>query len=112
MCGKDKERVNRLFLHCEVAVTVWCNFIGRCGLAWCCLKNIVEAADSWHGGCFVSCGRILWRMIPFAILWSVWKERNDRIFRDYSSTTTEVISKVSLRIAKWALRRKEFSMLS
>ena len=37
---------------------------------------------------------------------------NDRIFRGSSSATTKVIFKVSLRIAKWALSKKEFSIFS
>ena len=67
MCGKENETVNHLFLHCEVAVQVWNDFIRRCGIAWCCPKNIAEAANAWRGGCFIGCGRLLWRMIPFAI---------------------------------------------
>ena len=60
------------------------------------------------GGCFVGCSRAFWRITPFAILWSIWKERNNRIFRGLSLTSAELISKITLAIAKWALDRKEF----
>ena len=56
MCGKENETINHLFLHCEVAVQVWNDFIRRCGIAWCCPKNIAEAANAWRGGCFIGCG--------------------------------------------------------
>ena len=49
---------------------------------------------------------------PFAILWSIWKERNDRIFRSSSFSTVGLTSEVAFGIAKWALIRKEFSKLT
>lgn len=52
---------------------------------------------------------LLWRIIPFSVLWSIWRERNEKTFRDSSLSTKNLISMVSLRIAKWALVRKEFS---
>lgn len=59
--------MNHLFLHCEVAVGVWGVFIRRCGVAWCSLKNIAKVTDSWRGVCFHGCGRVLWKIIPFAM---------------------------------------------
>lgn len=68
MYHKELEPVNHLLLHCEITAGVWGHFIGRCGVDWCCPEKIVEAAESWLGGCFVACGCTLWRIIPFAIL--------------------------------------------
>ena len=109
LCDKEEESVDHLFLQCEAAFRVWSNFIGKCDFSWCCLKSIVDVAESWLGGCFVGCGQILWSMILFSFLWSIWKERNDRIFRGYSLSTIDLISKITFRIAKWALVRKKFS---
>lgn len=40
MYGKE-ESVNHIFLHCEVAVSIWSNVIGKCGIALCCPKSII-----------------------------------------------------------------------
>ena len=48
-------------------------------------------------------------MIPFAIFWSIWNERNERIFRGSSSSVIDLIDNVAFRIAKWASIRKEFT---
>lgn len=50
MYDKEEKSVNYLFFHCEVAIKVWSNFIGRCNIVWCCLKNITDAVASWHVG--------------------------------------------------------------
>ena len=41
-------------------------------------------------------------------MWSIWRNRNDRIFRGSSSLSHELISRVALKITKWALVRKEY----
>lgn len=46
---------------------------------------------------------LLWRIVPFAILWPVWKEWNNKIFRDESMSKEDLLSMITLRIAKWAL---------
>lgn len=42
-------------------------------------------------GCFVGCRRILWRVTPFSVLWSILKEMNDRIFRGSSSSSSDQV---------------------
>lgn len=52
---------------------------------------------------------VQWKIIPFSILWSIWKERNDRIFSRKKPSWESHISGVATRIAKWAGIRKECS---
>lgn len=59
-------------------------------------------------GPFHRCGLFLWRMVPSAILWSIWMERYNRIFR---ASLEAVLSIVTLRTAKRILARKEFPTL-
>ena len=54
-------------------------------------------------------GRVLWRIIPLSIIWSIWKKRNDRIFLGKESSREELLALVQLRIANWACARKEFA---
>lgn len=52
------------------------------------LERLVEA---WSLSPFFGCGMVLWRMISFSILWSVWKERNHRIFREGQMVVEDVV---------------------
>lgn len=47
-----------------------------------------------------------WRCISFALMQSVWKEQNDRIFRGTFSDGCSSFGG-GLRLAKWLLARKE-----
>ena len=64
--------------------------------------------EAWKGSSLVGNGRLLWRIIPFSILWSIWQEINDRIFNRKESSWEVLLASVTLRIAKWACVRKEF----
>eukprot|EP00268_Persea_americana_P005513 TRINITY_DN11855_c2_g1_i2.p1 TRINITY_DN11855_c2_g1~~TRINITY_DN11855_c2_g1_i2.p1 ORF type:complete len:137 (+),score=14.92 TRINITY_DN11855_c2_g1_i2:111-521(+) len=62
-----------------------------------------------HGGAvpFSKCGLILWRIIPFFMLWSIWKEGNERIFSRKESSWEGSLTAVLLRIAELASVRNE-----
>lgn len=60
---------------------------------------------------FIVCGEVLWMLVLFSILWSVQKERNDKIFRGVSLSVDDILHVVTLRMAKWASLRNEFDSL-
>ena len=35
LCGKERETINHLFLHCEFSSFLWCHVICRSGVQWC-----------------------------------------------------------------------------
>lgn len=53
-------------------------------------------------GAFQSCDISMWRCI-FTIPWSIWKKRNDRIFKGISSLVDAFISAMVQRKATWFL---------
>ena len=81
VCGKGMETVDHLFIHCEFSHTLWCRFLLRCSVLWCSPGTLVGMIEAWRCSSFHGCGLVLWRLIPFAMLWSIWKERNERVFR-------------------------------
>lgn len=57
---------------------------------------------------YLSSGAILWQIIPFSIVWLVWKERNDRISWGGLADIDNHFRSVLLGVAKWASLRREF----
>lgn len=65
---------------------------------------------SWLAGMFIAwketplvgCGKLMWKINPFSIPWSIWKERNNKMFSRIELTWESLVLVVALRILKWA----------
>lgn len=60
---------------------------------------------------FLWCRVTLWRLIPYAVLRSVWLERNARIFKQASMSREEVAELVLAHITKRASSREDFGSI-
>lgn len=50
----------------------------------------------------------LWKMVPAAVCWTIWLERNNRVFKDHSEPTLQVYRKAKDLILFWARRCKGY----
>jgi len=80
MCHEEEESVNHLFIHCGCVSGLWHLSFSLLGVNWVQPHTIKDVLTTrrrtmkrgWLLG--------IWKMIPLAIWWSTWKERNQRIF--------------------------------
>ena len=80
LCRREMKSIDHLFIHCDVGSSIWIYFLKEFGVYWCFLGSLAILFEAWKRSPLVGNGRILCRIIPFSILLSIWKERNDRIF--------------------------------
>lgn len=80
----------------------------RCGVLWCFPSSLGGMFEAWYFPPFYGDGKVLWRIIPGAILWSTWKERNDRVFRRSLSPMEDILVLVEMQIIKWISSRSDF----
>ena len=111
LCGREDETINHLFLHCDFAAFIWKHFLKVRGISWCLPSSLVDMVEAWQLGPFTGCGLLMSKCSSFAIIWSIWKERNDRIFKASQTAVEDIVPLVTLRLSKWLLCKKEFSNL-
>ena len=54
----------------------------------------------------------LWSLVVFAVLWTLWRERNHRIFEDREDSLANIMDSVHYLVALWASLHKDLSQFS
>ncbi|XP_057432300.1 uncharacterized protein LOC130725057 [Lotus japonicus] len=100
LCSQAPETVDHLFLHCLLSWNMWSDILKREGVAWVPPNSLVDLAKQWDFLC-VNSDPILWKLIPYSLVWSLWVGRNDLVFRDKVFNREEVWDMHVMRIGWW-----------
>jgi hypothetical protein len=107
MCGVGAETEHHLFLACPFAWKIWmlvCSWFGvvevilgsLCSFLECFLKSISRGKKSRQG--------IL--LVWHAVLWSLWRVRNEKIFQQKGNNVGEVLERIKRISWDWLLAKK------
>lgn len=114
LCRKDGESGNQIFLHCSYSSKVWIYFLRA--LSWnLVMPDSVEGLfHIWEGGGVVkgAKGKIFIHALLQGILWGLWKERNNRIFKDKERSVWRVIDSIIYEVASWVSVKDKFKFYS
>jgi len=99
MNGKS---VDRLLLHCEVAHALWNAIFSRFSLSWVMLLRVVDLFACWWMSSR-SRSVIVWKMVPYYLFWCLWRERNNRQFKDKERTIEELIFFFFYSLCSWTV---------
>lgn len=101
MCQRNAESHSHLFLHCTVAASLWNMFLSLFGLRWVMPQNFREACESWNLWKVNSSFRKIWKMIPAAISWTIFNERNRRCFDGISTAVKSLKAFCLVHLFSW-----------
>ena len=100
-CGENEETQQHLLYACPLASLLWEKVSFRCQRNCKPDTDIRGAIRDWHQHPFKS-GILnhLWRIIPGLLLWTIWKERNKRIFKDQRTSIDIIWSNFCLNLTE------------
>ena len=82
LCKEKEETSDHLILFCKKATMLWSLIFSFFGVQWVLHSSIKRNLLSRHGA-FVSKQREkAWRVAPLCLIWTLWKERNERVVND------------------------------
>ncbi len=81
MCKNNWETGDHLLLHCELATELWGFVFKTFGIFWVILGSVVDLLVGWYNW-FGKHSSETWNLVPLCLMWSLWQERNRRIFED------------------------------
>ncbi|KAF5206916.1 hypothetical protein FRX31_003493 [Thalictrum thalictroides] len=110
MCGLINEGSTHLFLHCPVALKAWNITTQARSNGYIVIlrsMSIAEALEDWPKGTNQALGGMVWSLIPYALMWTLWCTRNDRIFGNKAFTIEGICTRMKMVIWYWLGIRSE-----
>ncbi|XP_028125672.1 uncharacterized protein LOC114322530 [Camellia sinensis] len=101
LCKTEEEFLNHLLLSCPVVWKLWSDMIKWWDLVWVVPGTVEGLLHWWAGYKFKKEIQPLWKVVPVAVLWSIWKARNDCLFHQKSVEGFDLAELVKVRIAFW-----------
>lgn len=95
LCGLQKETMGHLLNLCSGTSTLW-NWVASIFNQIDKNENdITETLKNWRKDFSDNqTVNIAWTLIPGFLIWDLWKERNNRIFKDKSSSTQSIMAQI------------------
>jgi len=96
------ESSNHLFLHCNVFGSIWHLIYRWLDISAAVLFHVPDHFNqfSYNGGISKDRRSIL-HVIWFAIVWEIWKERNNRLFNVKECSVIQVVDKIKSLTFAW-----------
>ncbi|KAL9672928.1 hypothetical protein QQ045_029181 [Rhodiola kirilowii] len=102
LCGIEQETTDHLLIHCEWSWKLWSCSLSWWGGVWVVPESAKCLLESWQVGGVSKAFNRMWKTLCYAILWSIWEERNKRCFKDQTRSVEAVGELVKARVAWWA----------
>lgn len=100
-CNATIECADHLLLLCEFSAGIWNWWLNLWGLRWALPGSLKDAFDQWAISGRNSFLKKVWRAIFSIIIWSIWKERNSRIFDNKSCSIAQIQDLILTRLSWW-----------
>ncbi|XP_010258430.1 PREDICTED: uncharacterized protein LOC104598203 [Nelumbo nucifera] len=93
LCGTLAESIEHLCIHCPISSYVWGHFLKALEISWVMPNSMKELLNCWRIEGLSKKGKLVWNSIPAAVLWSIWTERNNRIFCCKAKSPDEIVQR-------------------
>ena len=78
----ELETIDHLFVLCPLAQSVWYALMRWWGYDWVSPANLCCLFYQWEGVPLGTFQKKVWMVIFFAVLWTIWLQRNSVVFND------------------------------
>ncbi|KAL9690771.1 hypothetical protein QQ045_011181 [Rhodiola kirilowii] len=100
-CGLKLETADHLLLHCNWSCGLWTWCIRWWGSYWVMPHTMKALLQGWVIPNSTKTYKRFWKTLSYAIIWTIWEERNKRCFSNQRRSVEEAGEVVITRLARW-----------
>ena len=108
-CGLEIETMDHLFLHCGLVNRLWIECISWWGISWVIPPSVYSLPEWWVGTRCNKATKVIWDLIPHALIWLVWKWRNRSCFENHLPNWESAGDEVKSTVVIWAKSHASFN---
>lgn len=101
LCSLEPEDISHLFLFCPFSMEIWAWWWDLWNLSWVWPKSLNLALSQWNYPRKEKLFKKIWLAAFIVIIWSIWRERNERIFNKKESSVSEIKNLILVRLCWW-----------
>ncbi|KAL9681258.1 hypothetical protein QQ045_013040 [Rhodiola kirilowii] len=105
LCERDFESSDHLLSQCRWSWELWSRSLSWWGASWVFPQTAQSLLESWVNEGTSKSYKRLWKILSYAIIWSIWEERNKRCFQNKKRSVEDICELVKVRLAWWAKYR-------
>ena len=101
-CKNEVKTTKHVLLFYPLVWKLWSEIVSWCDLKWAIPSSVEGLFQWWASEKYKYWVHELWKIIPKAVLWSVWKLRNECLFKGAQPDFANLSERVKVQIAIWA----------
>ncbi|KAL9667115.1 hypothetical protein QQ045_001463 [Rhodiola kirilowii] len=105
LCDSEQESANHLLLHCKWSWKLWSMCLTWWGSCWVMPETAKSLLECWVVEGTSRSYKRLWKTFGYAIMWSIWEERNKRCFQNKKRSAEKIGDLIKVRLAWWSKYR-------
>lgn len=100
-CPLHIESPDHLHLLCNPVWQVWSSILAWWGVQWVSPNTVVNLLLWWKCNKLNKDKKLIWEVIPLAILWTIWNARNALVFESTAPQWDNITDLIKVRVALW-----------
>lgn len=101
LCKSGTEFLIHVLLLCPVAWRVWYEMLRWWKVQGALPASVEDILEWWLRVGLTKKERMMWNAIPLVVMWSLWKHRNECLFREVVPSVDGITDLIKLKMAVW-----------
>ena len=112
LCKENEESADHILIHCGKTRELWTLLLYSFGVMWVFPELVRNLLLEWKIKGLEKKRSVVWKMAPICLFWSIWGERNRRVFQEEEKSDTSLKNLFLRSLLEWSQQFMDVDYLS